>query len=360
MALNVDDLVKSAIMAEMAKSTTAAPAPAPLATAVPAPLVEATAPTLGTNQVWSGKLLGIRKSKDDFPVTMLVQSEIPTEVRSFIPDVDPAYVIQKDQAKAILRAWEMGDKTLVVGPRGSGKSSLIKHLCALTGRPFIRINMTEDAESSNMLGMLAIEGGATVWKDGAITEAVRFGAVCLVDEWDVTPPGIMFALQNLLEDGGYLYLKEKPGTSVDRTLHPHANFRLVMAGNTLGQGDETGDYAGTAVQNSATLDRFGTTVHIGYLSAEHEIAILTGKVKGLSPDACAKMVKVAQLVRDANQNGDMTLTMSPRTLLSWGKKAAMCGSLSEALEFAFINKLRSQDQRMVKEFVTKVFGVARP
>jgi hypothetical protein len=165
---------------------------------------------------------------------------------------------------------------------------------------------------------------------------------------------LKFNMQNLLEDGGYLYLKEKPGTSADRTMIPDSNFRLVFAGNTVGQGDTTGSFSGVGVQNTATIDRFTNTVRLSYLDMKHEIAIITSKTNVTSAVA-AKMVKVAGLVRSAYDSGKVGLTMSPRTLINWARKQTRY-TPEYALQVAFLEKLNIDDSKTVREFYTKVFG----
>lgn len=367
---DITKMVRDSIRKELGKggSGTVDPAPAaPTAATTEEPkrsaLVAARKITAAAGQVMASKLLGV-KIVSDFPVTILNLEELPESMLRLVPKRDPEYVMPTQSAIAILRAWENNEKVLASGPKGAGKSSLFKELAAITNRPFIRINMTRDSESAQMLGMqqlVATQGGTeTKWSDGPITEGVRYGAVVNVDEWDVTPPEIMFALQHLLEKGGYLYLKECPGTSEDRTVMPHVNFRLCLSGNTLGQGDETGEYAGTEVQNTATLDRITTTVIMDYLNPAHEIKIITNRVPEVSVLCAELMVKTANLVRAAVKNGDMVLTISPRTLISWAEKAYQFGSVAEAFKFAFLNKLRAEDQRLALECFQKAFGEKDP
>ena len=77
------------------------------------------------NQVLFSALFGV-KVEHDFPVTVLKSSDLPAEVRSLVPKADPAYELQVDEAYYLMQAWESGDKTMLAGPTGSGKSSLIK------------------------------------------------------------------------------------------------------------------------------------------------------------------------------------------------------------------------------------------
>jgi cobaltochelatase CobS len=291
---------------------------------------------------------------EDFAVSMF--TDVPANMVHHIPRTDDKYVVQKEECARIVAGIMDNEKILITGPTGSGKSSLVKYVCSLLGAPFIRINMSADAESSVLFGQLVVREGATVWEDGPITEAVRHGGVVLIDEWELMPPEISMGLQNLLEDDGYLFLKEKPGSAEDKTFIPHKNFRLICAGNTVGQGDETGGFSGTMVQNSATLDRFTTTVCLDYLSKMHEVSIIRNKTAVKKPIA-EGMVKLASLIRNAYNQRQVNLTMSPRTLISWGNKIVRHnGNLWFAFSIAYYDKLRDSDKKVVKELFEKVFA----
>ncbi len=359
MAAVIEDRVKEALRQKLAERDLGAvlppPTPEPEAALPKAPKKKDI--MLKDGQVLFSKLFGkVPSGLCDFGVTVLDKAKLPEQVAAFVPKNDPDYVAQLAECHALLFAWELNDKTLITGPTGSGKSSGVQHCCALTNRPMVRINNTGDMESSVLFGSLVVEAGSTVWKDGPVTEAVRYGAVLVMDEWDVCPPEILFGLQYLLEQDGKLYLKEKPGSSDDKLIEPHPSFRLVACGNTQGQGDDSGRYAGTNVQNNASIDRFGTTIVLDYLDAKHEQAILANKCKELPAPFIAQMVQLANLIRTACKQNQINLTMSPRTLINWGQKAIMLGDASVALRRAFADKLRDSDRKIVSEFYSKVFG----
>jgi cobaltochelatase CobS len=322
--------------------------------------VEVKAKEKGANQKMFTEVFGVRltgaNEKKDFPLTVYKKGDWHEAVRAFVPEADPNYEVQVDEALKLAQAIEEGDKTLLTGPTGSGKSSLVKYVCAKLGRPFIRCNMNGDIESSALFGCIVVENGGTVWKDGAATEAILYGAVLLIDEWEIMPPDIGMGFQCVLEDNGFLFLKEKPGTSEEKMIIPHEQFRLVYAGNTVGQGDETGSFAGANVQNTATIDRFQTTIVLDYLDKGHETKVIKGTVPGIKPDIVKKMLQFAELVRTSNRQGNLTLTMSPRTLINWGRKIMRYGDIKEALLFSFINKLNTNDKKLCLDFYMKVFG----
>jgi cobaltochelatase CobS len=294
------------------------------------------------------KLTGVEShSKIDHPVTCYKASDWDETIRQYIPSVKDFenYVAQPRELELLLVAWEMGDKTNVVGPTGSGKSSMVEYACALTGRPFIRINGRGDMESSALLGQLTAADGATKWSDGELTLGVRQGAVVCIDEWTLIPPEILMSLQWLMEDKGRLLLTDMPAGAGDRLVTPHKGFRMVCTDNTRGLGDETGGFAATNVQNTATLDRFGTIIHVGYLSEVHEAQVLKKAFPELQKEMVKRMLKFADLVRTGYEQGDISLTCSPRTLLNWAKKTLYFQDPAVALNMAFTEKLSSDGDR---------------
>ena len=310
---------------------------------------------LKSTQRYLSELIG--DVEDDFGVTVFDREDWDSRISPFVPSINDNYVIDKELASTILRAWELNEKVLCFGPTGAGKSSLIEQLCALTNRPFVRVNCTGDMDSSMIFGQLTAKDGSTHWVDGAVTEAVRYGAVFAWDEWDVTPPEISMGLQWLLEDNGKLFLKEMPGSTTDKQIVPHKDFRIVAIGNTQGQGDETGAHAGTNVQNSATLDRFGTAVHIDYLRPEIEERMLMVEYPDTITGKTAKeLVKLANLIRTGYKAGQFGLTMSPRALFGICRKVSAGCSMKKAFTLVYLNKLSETQRKVADELFTKVYG----
>ena len=312
---------------------------------------------LKDSQRWLSEIIGSKLSvSEDFPVTSFADYDWDSRVSSFIPAINDAYVIDKELASNVLRAWELNEKVLCFGPTGAGKSSLIEQLCARTKRPFIRVNCTGDMDSSMIFGQLTAKDGSTHWVDGAVTEAVKYGAVFAWDEWDVTPPEISMGLQWLLEDEGKLFLKEMPGSTTEKQIVPHEHFRIVAIGNTQGQGDESGAHAGTNVQNSATLDRFGTAVYIDYLRPDIEEKMLKNKFKDINAKALKELVKLANLIRTGYKASQFSLTMSPRSLFSICRKVQTGCDLKQAFALVYLNKLNDTQRKVADELYTKVYG----
>jgi cobaltochelatase CobS len=306
---------------------------------------------MGEGEVAFSSVFGYMPSFGDFGVRVLPVNGNP-DIAALVPKADPAYLPQKGIIEQLVLGFMCGDRTMLSGPTGSGKSSAIEYIGAMLRWPFIRVNMSADIESGALFGSLTAEGGATKWNDGPVAEAVKAGAILLIDEWELMPSEIGMGMQRILEDGGSLVIKEKPGTMADRTYIPHENFRIVYAGNTTGCGDATGHYIGTRPQNKATIGRFNNNVRLGYLDKAHEVGILTKR--GTPELLAASMVEVASLVRNAFDQGAVSLTMSPRTLIAWAAKHAKMGDLKLSFALSYCNALSDDEQVGVWELFDKV------
>lgn len=278
------------------------------------------------------------------------------EVRGLIPPVMEAFVFPPVETELAVVGLVAGDRVLAIGPTGSGKSTLFQQVCARLTIPFTRVNCREDMESSAIFGSIKVENGSMLWHDGAAAIHARHGGILCVDEISAAPAGINMAMQSMLEDGGVVYLADKPGTSTEKIIHPVKTFGIVATDNTELQGDVTGKYAGTNAQNMAMLDRFGTVLKLGYLGIDHETALIRAQVPDLDETLVGKMLRFAHLIREGFEKGTLQYTMSPRTLISWGRKTVVFdGDSKQAIKMAFFNKLIESDRKIVSECYNKIF-----
>lgn len=269
--------------------------------------------------------------------------------RKRIPTKNPNYIWQKQQLEDLVVALLLKDKTWITGPRGWGKSSLVEQTAAYLNWPFIRVNGKGDMDSSGVFGNIKVQAknGApeTVWIDGPVTTAVKTGAILLFDEPTVVPPEIAMGLQWLLEDQGKLMLTDMPGEIEDKLITPHPDFRFVCTDNTRGRGDATGEYAGTSNWNTATIDRFGTTIELPVLSASHQTNILTTRFPGISALLVEKMVELGARIQSSYKNGTVSYSINPRVLISWANKALVLQDVAKAFRMAFFEKLDNDVER---------------
>src|SRR5262249_61248357 len=108
-----------------------------------------------------------------------------------------------------------------------------------------------------------------------------------------------------------------------RVIRPHPASCLFATENTVGLGDTSGLYHGTQQINQAQMDRWSIVTTPNYLPHDNEVDIVLAKAKHYRTDqgrdVVGKMVRVADLTRNAFMNGDISTVMSPRTVITWAE-----------------------------------------
>lgn len=282
--------------------------------------------TEGTQPFMS--LFPVPRVEHNIPVRVFKNTDWPEHMRQFIPEKDLNYVFDPEATLAVVAALfdpetesNGGDNVLLHGPKGSGKTSLPKEICARLRVPYVRVNFRGDMESAGVFGgQKYTPSEGMVWCDGPLPEFARYGGVFCGDEVSRCPAEINASLMGILERNGEVYLADKPGNSEEKRIKPHKWFRMVFTDNTELQGDTSGKYVGTNVQDEALIDRFNTVFRLGYLDPAHEVAIISGKHKDIDNLTVQCMVQMAAHIRNSYDGGNIGFTMSPRGLLEWARK----------------------------------------
>lgn len=292
----------------------------------------------------------------DHAVRVFEREDWPEDLQAFIPAVDDGHVWAKKETEVFVAGLMSNDKTLLHGPKGSGKSSLPTQVCARLNIPMMRVNGRADMESSALFGQPTVEEGTLKWVPGPAEVLGKGGGLLLVDEISAIPAGISMAMQWMLEENGKIFLPDKPSDAGEKFVEPHDWFRVVATDNTELQGDTNGRYVGAQVQNEALVDRFSTTIKVDYLTKAHEIGILTKRVEELPKSIAEAMVDFAGMVRTSYNQDEIQSTLSPRGLVNWAKKTVYWGDPVLALKIAFFDKLTEDDQKVVNKAVKRVFN----
>lgn len=268
-----------------------------------------------------------------------------------VPAVDDHYLFPSE-TNHFIQALNHDERCLLVGPTGSGKSSLVMQVAARANFPLRRVNLNGETTVSDFVGRWVVRGKEMVFQYGVLPTAMREGQLLLLDELDTAQPQILFVLQGILEPHGKLVLLDKDGEVVE----PHPEFRIVATANTLGRGDESGLYTGREVLCEAFLDRFTTVIQLDYPDAKAETKIVQQKTPQLAKKVVQKLVKVAGLVRKAITREEVYCTFSTRRLLAFAAKYAQLGDLTAAAELTVLNKLSEDDRRVVEQVIHANLG----
>jgi MoxR-like ATPase len=208
---------------------------------------------------------------------------------------------------------------LLLGPRGTGKSSLAADVALRLNQQYCYIPCHTGATSEALIGQWIPNpsGVGYVWMDGILTRAARNGHVCLLDEINSLKPEVSFAIHGLLDHRRELVLAEKPGPDGEpEVVVAHEKFGLIAAGNPF--------YEGVRVMNEAFRDRFAIQLQLGY-HQELDIAVLrnNSSVDKLDPRDAVALEQFVGKVRAAVKNKAVHSDVSTRAFLDLAKNMAV-------------------------------------
>ncbi len=278
----------------------------------------------------------------------------------FTPRIDMNYLFRKEFFRDYY-AWHVGgvdDALMIFGPPGVGKTSFIKQFHAVLNLPMQYISGNKRTEPSHLIGQFQLINGDTIWVDGPLTMAMRLGQTFMLGEGDLVRPECNSVLHAVAE--GYPLVLAANGGEV---VQPEKGFRIVIDGNTNGQGDPLGAF-GSQRQSMAFMDRFWV-LEWDYMSKQDEVNVLKSTFKSFSVDILGKMVDVANDIRKlymgVNDSADaIDITFSTRTILRWARLTQMFkdapNPVGYALNIALLNRASPESAATIKGVVQRHFG----
>ena len=290
-----------------------------------------------------------------------VKMKVPAFSRrtEYVPELDNAYRFDRETTLAILAGFAFNRRVMIQGYHGTGKSTHIEQVAARLNWPVVRINLDSHISRIDLIGKDAIvvrDGKqVTEFREGLLPWCLQHPVALTFDEYDAGRPDVMFVIQRVLEAEGKMTLLDQ-----NRVIRPNPWFRLFSTANTVGLGDTSGLYHGTQQINQGQMDRWSIVTTLNYLAHDEEVEIVLAKAHHYRTaegrDIVNKMVRLADLTRNAFANGDLSTVMSPRTVITWAENAEIFGDLGFAFRVTCLNKCDELERPLVAEFYQRCFN----
>jgi hypothetical protein len=275
-------------------------------------------------------------------------------VQNLIPNKDDTFVSFGNftDVKKIIQSG-IFYPTFITGLSGNGKTFSVEQACSQLKREYIRVNITLESDSDDLLGGFRLVNGETVWHNGPVVEAMERGAILLLDEIDLASNKIM-CLQSVLEGKG-VFLK-KIGVHVA----PKAGFNVFATANTKGKGSDDGRFIGTNVLNEAFLERFPITFEQQYPTISIETKILTNVAQSLKipmigehTDFIKHLCNWSDIIRKTFADGGIDEVISTRRLVHIIKAYSIFGKKDKALKVC-LNRFDDETKATFVELYDKI------
>lgn len=237
----------------------------------------------------------------------------------------------------------------IAGLSGNGKTMMVEQSCAAAKRKYVRVNITEESDEDDLIGGFRLVNGETVWCDGPIPQAMKQGAICLIDEIDRGSNKLM-CLQAVLE-GKPLYIKKTGALVV-----PLVGFNIIATANTKGRGSEDGRFTGARILDEAFLERFVATLEQPYptIAIEKKIVLNAMEEYGnLDGEFAENLVTWADIIRQTYKDGGVDDLISTRRLVHIARSYGIFGDRTKAIEMC-ISRFDEDTRVAFLDLYTKV------
>jgi nitric oxide reductase NorQ protein len=198
------------------------------------------------------------------------------EPESLAPAEAPFYLPTGDEVELFRAAYDQRIPVLLKGPTGCGKTRFVEFMAWQLTHDLITVTCHDDMTASDLVGRYLLAADGTTWLDGPLTQAVRSGALCYLDEV-VEARKDTTVILHALTDHRRMLPVERLGT----TIPAHPDFLLVVSYNP-------GYQATVKDLKPSTRQRF-MAIEFGYpdtaLEAEivaHESGIDAGTAEALA------------------------------------------------------------------------------
>ena len=224
-------------------------------------------------------------------------------IRPYLIDREPYYRAAGDEIALCSAALARGLPMMLKGPTGCGKTRFVEHMAWRMKLPLITMACNEDMSASDLVGRFLLDAQGTVWHDGPLTLAVRFGAICYLDEVVEARQDTTVVIHPLTDERRILPL-DKRGEMV----RAHPDFRLIVSYNP-------GYQSAAKDMKPSTRQRFGA-IDFDFLPREVEVEVVAHE-SGIAPELATRLVKIAEQSRLLRGRG-LDEGMSTRMLVHAG------------------------------------------
>lgn len=272
------------------------------------------------------------------------QPKLIDESDSAVPSKYPDYVpfgFYKDLRGIIMS--KQFYPVFITGLSGNGKTLMVEQVCAELNRECIRVNISVETDETDLLGGPTLVNGNVVNRDGPVLQAMKRGAVLLIDEVDRGSNKLM-CLQGIME--GKPHYNKKSGEMV----YSKEGFTVIATANTKGRGSDEGKYL-SQILDDAFLERFPITVEQEYPDAKTEKKILTPLID--DKEFVDNLCQWADVVRQSFDNGATDEIISTRRLVHIAKAYKIFGDRMKAITLC-VNRFDEETKMAFLDLYSKV------
>ena len=259
------------------------------------------------------------------------------------------YLDWNDSLNILDKAYKLGLFVLIIGPKGTGKTALVRKFASQINKELVSINFSLRTRESHLIGTNTIDNGQINFVNGILVRSMTEGNILYLDELNAAEPDVLLRLDEALDDRRQIVLKESEG----QTIIAKEDWFSIGTINPL-------SHVGTKELPPQIISRFPIRIMLDYPPEETELEIIKKHVSMTFNDEglITSAIKLANNLRKAASLEEIFYGPSIRETIAFSKLITNNTNPKDAAEIVFANVYHQWGEieyRKVMDIITSIF-----
>jgi len=245
-------------------------------------------------------------------------------------------------------AFEKGLFVIIIGPKGTGKTTLVREYAMRKSKNLQSINFSLRTRESHLVGSKTLLDGNIGFDEGILVKSMKEGSILYLDEINAAEADVLLRLDEALDDRRQLILKESSG----EIIKAKDSWFVISTINPL-------THVGTKELPPQILSRFPVRVRLDYPPEDIEYQIIKRHVKNPNEAEVLQGIKLANVLRQASAVEELYYSPSIRETIAFAKLIEGGVSAKQAAKTVFGNvysQWGNVEFQKVNDIITSMFG----
>ena len=261
---------------------------------------------------------------------------------------ETSYLDWNNSIQILNKAHQADLFVLIIGPKGTGKTSLVRDFAKSKNAKLESINFSLRTRESHLIGTKTLTNGTVSFEEGLLIKSMGKGSMLYLDEINSAEPDVLLRLDEALDDRRQITLKESTG----ETVKAKEGWFVIATINPL-------THSGTKELPPQLLSRFPVRIRLEYPPEDIELEIVKKYVSGNHDSEIVQAIKLANILRQASAVEELFYSPSLRETIAFGKLLDGGMSPKESAKIVFGNvytQWGNIEYQKVSDIITSMFG----
>lgn len=259
-----------------------------------------------------------------------------------------SYLDWNKSMEILNKAYNANLFVLIIGPKGTGKTSLVREFATSKNAKLGSINFSLRTRESHLIGTKTLTNGTVSFEEGLLIKSMREGSMLYLDEINSAEADVLLRLDEALDDRRQVVLKESTGEVVKSK----EKWFVIATINPL-------THSGTKELPPQLLSRFPVRIRLEYPPENIELEIIKKYVLKNHDSDIIQAIRLANTLRQAAAVEELFYSPSLRETIAFGKLLDQGISSKEAAIIVFGNvytQWGNIEYQKVSDIITSMFG----